>query len=137
MLSDDHLIVAVVSVLAVKLWETVAYLGIFVNAIVSLPEIVPRDTPPHVISRAMDAEIDIDLEPSVLCPTVCVLLIRVLSPLPPIEPLHVYLVLFIVHDADFDALDEIADGLFNTKVIDNVDVLLAVLVAVSLTVRTP
>ena len=57
---------AVVSVLELRDCLTVAYLAIFVSVIVPLFEIVPSDTPPQVMSRAMDAEIFIVFEPSLL-----------------------------------------------------------------------
>lgn len=115
----------------------VAYCGSVVKASVVLPVIVPRFTPPHVMLRAIEADMEIVFEPSLLWGTVSVLEISVLSPLPPMEPLQFHVVPFTVHEAVLVALEEIEDGLFSTNVIDKVEVLALVLVAVSFTVKTP
>lgn len=107
------------------------------RARVPLPEIVPSDTPPQEMSRVIEAESDIVFDPSELCATVWVLEIKVRSPLPPMLPLQVYFVPLIVQDADFVALDEMAEGLFNTNLMESVDVFAVELVAVSVTVKTP
>jgi hypothetical protein len=103
--SDVQLTVSVVSVLLFREQEAVGYRSNFVSFNDPELDIDPICVPPQLTSRVIDADMPIVFDPSESCGIVIVLERRVRSPLPPMVPLQLYVVPFMVMLAVFVAVD--------------------------------